>query len=104
MSIRSVKSIGQGEFAVDRLQEYIATAFDGIQKSEIINGVLLKDVALINGATEVAHKLGRELRGWIVVGQSASASIWDSQATHTRKRKTLMLNSSAAVTVSLWVF
>jgi hypothetical protein len=68
------------------------------------NGVLLKSVSLINGTTQVNHKLGRKLVGYIVTRQRAAASIHDSQDTNSMPALTLSLVSNADVTVDLWVF
>jgi len=103
MSVRGLKRL-TGEFAVEKAQEYTDLALTPLQNSVILNGVLLKNIELANGITEVPHKLGREPIGWLIVGKDATADIWDSQATNARKRITLLLNSSADVVVSLWIF
>ena len=46
-------------------------------------------------------RLGRKPQGWFIVDQTASASIYRSQPFNSN---TLTLTSSAACTVSLWVF
>lgn len=81
-----------------------AAAIEPVLNSSIVSGVLLNNVHLINGVTVVNHTLGRNLRGYIIVLQNASANIYDSQDTNQMPNLTLVLNSSAAVTVSLWCF
>jgi hypothetical protein len=82
----------------------ITDLFTTLKDLPIINGFLLEEVALISGDTTLDHGLGRELLGWIVVGQSASATIYDKQGTNSDSGRTLILNSSAVATVNLWVF
>tara|TARA_R100001530_G_scaffold4656_2_gene6162 strand:- start:113 stop:571 length:459 start_codon:yes stop_codon:yes gene_type:complete len=82
----------------------ITDLFATLKDLPIINGSLLEEVALISGDTTLDHGLGRELLGWIVVGQSASAAIYDKQGTNSDSGRTLILNSSAVATVNLWVF
>lgn len=65
------------------------------------NGVMLANVELNIGANTINHLLGRQMQGWQVIDQDASASIYRSQPLNS---KTLTLTSSAPVTVKLWVF
>lgn len=70
----------------------------------IIQGVLLKDVSLDAGANVINHRLGRALQGWLVVRQRAAAQLYDTQDDNTRPNLTLLLTSSAPVSVDIWVF
>jgi hypothetical protein len=70
----------------------------------LIKGNLLTGIVLSNGTTQINHKLGRKLIGWIVVGQDAAAEIYDNQISNQHPELTLSLTSNAAVTVALWVF
>lgn len=65
---------------------------------------ILNNVVLINGTTVVNHLLGRKLQGWFIVGQNASAIIYDAQANNQKPELTLVLISNAAVTVNIAVF
>lgn len=65
---------------------------------------ILKKIALINGTTVVNHLLGKNLNGWKIVRQRASASIYDAQDTNQTPNLTLVLISSAAVVVDIEVF
>lgn len=103
MGVRDYKKLG-GSDESNRVQDNVETALRPILASPIVNGVLLTGVTLANGVTTVEHKLGRTLRGWIIVGQNANASIWDSQAGNNLAARTLILNSNAIVTVNIWCF
>ena len=67
-------------------------------------GILIKNVPLAVGANTVNHMLGRKLQGWQIVRQRAASSIFDTQDTNMSQNLTLVLNSSAAVSVDLYVF
>lgn len=101
--VKSYRKIG-AQSDLSKVQNNVEVALQPLIASPIINGNLLTKVELTIGTTEVDHKLGRDLRGWIVVGQSDLASIWDSQATNVRSARTLILNSDADTVISLWVF
>lgn len=68
------------------------------------NASVLKDIALITGSTVVNHKLGRKLQGWRIVRIRAAATIYDTQDTNQTPQLTLVLVSSAPVTVDLEVY
>lgn len=74
---------------------------DPILTNPLLEGVLLKNIALANGATVVNHFLGRVPLGYIIVDIDNVANIYRSQPFNDLS---LTLASNAAVTVSLWVF
>lgn len=68
------------------------------------DSALLPNVNLINGTTQVNHRLGRKPLGWIIIRQRASAIIYDTQDSNQHPELTLSLVSNAAVVVDLIVF
>lgn len=82
-------------------QDRWSSILNPVLTSEINNGRLVSDVALINGTTVINHKLGRKQQGYMITDQSAAASIYRSAALNDI---TLTLTSNAGCTVSLWVF
>jgi hypothetical protein len=86
------------------LETQWAQQIDPVLANPILKGQLLQNIVLINGTTIVNHKLGRKLIGWFPVGQTSPANLSDNQATNQMPQLTLSLNSTAATTVSLWVF
>lgn len=65
---------------------------------------LLENVVLINGTTVVNHLLGRTLQGWKIVRQRGPANIYDNQDANQTPGLTLILVSSALVSVNIEVF
>ncbi len=101
MSLPKFKSDDQ---SLSLLQTAWASQLDPVLKNALVNGNLLKNVALVSGANVVNHKLGRNLQGYLITRQRASASIYDTQDVNPTPALTLTLNSSAAVTVDLYCF
>lgn len=73
-----------------------------------LQGDLQFEAQLISKATvtsaamvRISHKLGRKPQGWYEVSKKANAVVWETQEPDSRY---LYLQSSADVTVSLYVF
>lgn len=81
-----------------------ASTLNPLLANPLVGGRLLNGVVLILGANTINHGLGRKLQGYFVVMNSTSSTFYDSQSTNQRPELTLVLNSSAATTVSLYVF
>jgi hypothetical protein len=77
---------------------------DQLLSNATLKGSLLPGIVLTSGSNTVNHKLGRQLQGWIVVGQNAAATFYDQQASNKTPATTLLLVASAQVTVNLYVF
>lgn len=83
----------------------IDTALQSIQIKEILAGNLIKNVVLATGVVnKISHGLQYAVSGWIVVKSNAQATLWDNESSNTQKEQLLFLRTSAAVTVTLWVF
>lgn len=90
---------------VNQVQKNIEHVINPVLNSEIVNGVLIKDVNLDpSTAILVHHKLARKPQGWIVVRKGADSRIWDVQDSNQNPTTTLALACSHAVTVDLWIF
>lgn len=68
------------------------------------NSNTLTSIPLTTGVNSINHKLGRALRGWTIIRQRALASIYDSQDSNPTPDTTLLLVSSAPVTIDIEVF
>lgn len=83
------------------MQQRWASQLNPLLANLLVQGNILNDIVLVNGAKTFNHYLGRQMVGYFVVDQTASASIFRSAPLNSQ---TLTLTSSAAVTVNLWVF
>jgi hypothetical protein len=77
---------------------------DQVLMNPSLQSSILENVPLVNGSTTINHGLGRTLTGWRVIRLSGAATIHDTQSNNPQPTLTLLLTSSAAVTVSLEVF
>jgi hypothetical protein len=87
------------------LQNVWATLLNPLLKNPALNSTTLKEVNLVTGSNAINHKLGRKLQGWSLVRQrGVAASIYDEQDSNQMPDLTLVLVSSADVTVDILVF
>lgn len=90
---------------INRLQTNITKVVDTLSVQPLTIGNLLKSVVLVVGDNTIYHGLNAPLTGWIPTRIRAMAtSLYDKQDTNSTPSQTLILNSSAAVTVDLFVF
>jgi hypothetical protein len=73
---------------------------DQLLVKPIVDGNLLTGIILQSGNNTINHKLGRQIQGWIICDINAAATIYRSAWS----TEIIVLNSSAKVTVNLWVF
>lgn len=83
-------------------QTQLQKSLQPIFANPINYGNILKGVALIAGQTSVNHLLNRAYQGWFVVDVTGATIIYASPSPD--PTQSLILNSSAPVTVSLLVF
>jgi len=93
---------------VNQLQDNIANLLEPtattVQDSPLLAGKILEKVDLTSGPNTIRHTLGRVLKGWFIVRQRASATVYDTQDSNDTPQVTLLLTASANVTVDLYVF
>lgn len=90
--------------ALALLQNKWSALINPLLNSPLANGLILEGVVLASGDNTINHTLGRPLQGWFAVRMNAAANLYDKQSTNQHTDLTLVLNSSAAVTVNLFVF
>jgi hypothetical protein len=88
----------------DLAQPKWAATLNPLLANPLVSGRLMKHVSLLAGDNSISHGLGRNLQGYLVVLQGAASTIYDKQATNQMPQLTLVLNASAPVIVSLYVF
>lgn len=85
---------------LNRIQDNIGDVLKSLQKP-ILDGVRVS-ANLTTGANRIAHKLGKRYQGYLVIGQTAGALIYEQA--EASAEMFLTLNSSAPCSVVLWVF
>jgi hypothetical protein len=103
VSVKAFKKTGIADTSIAKFQENVDNAFQPILASPILDGNLLSGVQLSSTATLVEHKLGREARGYLVVGRLGNVNVWNS-AVNPAPKKFLVLLAASSVQVDLWVF
>lgn len=93
---------------MNQLQDNIANLLEPtattVQESPLLSGKILEKVVLTTGSNTIQHTLGRPLKGWFIVRQRASATLYDTQDSNATPQVTLLLTASAGVTVDIYVF
>lgn len=85
------------------LQTRWASVINPLLRNSLNNGTLLTDIVLAVGDNTINHLQGHTLNGYIIAGmQGGFSQIYDKPSP--MPKLTLILNSSASVTVSLVVF
>lgn len=89
---------------VNQLQQNIINAVNPVITNPLTQGTILTGQQLSPGSNTINTGINRTLQGWIIVRQRAAATIFDTQDSNPTPTKTLRLNSSAAVSVDIYVF
>lgn len=100
--IRDFKRFTSQNVELTQLQSKLQEFFAPFVSNPLLDGTLLTGVVLAVGENKVEHKLQRAPLGWIVVGKNATCDIWEPSKD--LNKAFITLQSSAAVTVNLWVF
>jgi hypothetical protein len=85
---------------LDRVQRNVSDFTRQVAEKEIVDGRHIADVVLASGNNTITHKLGRKPVGWLVARKTAAADIYEVSADADR----LVLNASAGVTITLWIY
>jgi len=85
---------------IQRFQNNCGSVFDVLSRVDILNGNLIKGVAVPTSNVLVPHGLARLPVGWIIVAKYGAGDVYEV----IRNASDLTLIGSVAVTVDLWVF
>lgn len=78
-----------------------AQTLNPVLATPFLSGKAIVQINLKTGTNIINHGLGRMLRGWFPIDETAAATIYRSAP---KNALTLTLTSNAVVTVDLWVF
>tara|TARA_Y100000310_G_C20671353_1_gene810490 strand:+ start:2469 stop:2786 length:318 start_codon:yes stop_codon:yes gene_type:complete len=105
MTLRRFERIATLDDVLNRVQERLEDSLAPVMDASIIDGQLITGQELVSGTTSIInHKLGRNIRGWIVVAKNAAQHVYDVQSSNDDPDKFLYLTAGGTVTVDLWVF
>lgn len=101
MSLKAFRRPASVDPDVNVLAQAVADYTKPLTDNPLLNGRLIKNV-LIDTTLELAHGLGRDWVGYIVVNRNAPADIYTTN--NNTRNLTLNLTSTSTVAVDLWVF
>lgn len=84
-----------------RVQQNWKSKIDPIISNPFVSGKALNGVNLNAGSTTIPHGLSGAQQGWVLTDVSGDSTIYRSAPFNSTN---LILTSTAAVTVNLWVF
>lgn len=87
----------------DALNMHLKKLFEALSLNPILQGNLVRDIPLANGANTVEHLLGRKYIGYIVTRITANTVVWET-TTNTQKDLFIILNTSALCTADIYFF
>jgi hypothetical protein len=102
VAIKDLKTINSQDYELSTIQRNTSEFAQQLIGNPLLDGNLLKDIAVSVTATEFAHGLGRKPQGYIVVKASTGVTLSDSASL--TPNTTIKLTASASSTVSIWVF
>lgn len=87
------------------LQTQWSSQLNPLLSLPLLNGLILRNIALQSGDNVIDHRLGRPLVGWLVIRQrDAFYGVYDKQDDNPRPSLTLILNAAGNTNVDLYVF
>ena len=105
MAFIPFKKVQLKDESVMRMQDSVSASFNALSKNFILDSVLVENVQLTNGVDNtVSHTLGRNFKGWLVVRNNAESVIYESSTANDVPNRQIILNCSADVLVSLFIF
>lgn len=103
---RSFKKLRTDDRVLDSVQDHVETSISPLLKKDFLYGNIIEDINLVStGETIVNHGLGKNWTGFIVIKKSANSVVWNKGIIDTTfPDRNIILNCSADVTVSLYIF
>lgn len=89
---------------LNQIQNTLVRVLNPLLSNPANDSIILSNITLVTGSNTISHKLGRTLQGWKIIRKRAVADVYDAQDTNSLSNKTLILVSSANVTLDLEIF
>jgi hypothetical protein len=103
MSLSNIQLLQNSDPEVNQLQINIKTVLAPVIGNPVVGGLVVGPVALTVGLNNISHGLGQTLQGWWVVSPQGVTNVYQVTGV-ANPAQILTVNSSAAVTVSFYVF
>lgn len=92
-------------FHLSQIQDNIDLSLSQVSNSPFFSGVFVVTDLVAGGADNtINHGLDRKVQGWTIVSKNAQADLWESPTVNKLPNKQIILRTSNAVTVKLYLF
>jgi len=102
MSLKDFKKTNIKDYEINRLQENIGEYVAQFTSNPLLDGRVIENIVVSTTATEFAHGLGRELRGYFIVKSNTHVTIYNT--TSITPKTSMKLVGSTTATISVYVF
>lgn len=99
MKLKALKKFETKEYELSRVITWMKEFLDQFMANQFIRGELLEATITTSGLA-INHGMGETPSGWYLVDKTADARVWRTAWDN----KTITLQSSATVSVKVWVF
>lgn len=104
MTMKALVNQQTNDRSINQIQQFIAQTLQPLITNPLLFGNIVSSVQLKTGTNIVNHGLGRMLQGWSLVRKRGAADVYDQQDTNPNPSKTLVLVSTADVSVDVYCF
>ena len=87
-----------------QVQDSLGLTLDQVIRRQILDGVLVTGIKLVAGLNIVNHTLLKPVSGFLIVERNANEQVWNGVSSKVNENLNIALQSSGAVTVSIWFF
>lgn len=100
--LKKLKKIHIEDRTIAEIQRNIDDYTRQLSINPFLTGNLIKGVVVTTASVRVNHGLDREFQGYIITNKTANANVYRLDGGDPTKE--IILDSSATVTVDIWVF
>lgn len=98
---RQIQKVRGLDFKTNQLQDNITAAVQPFLTNPINDGIIITGINLPGASSvSVSHLLGRTPQGFIIIDKDAASDVYRESV----NSRSLVLNSTSAVTISIYVF
>lgn len=93
------------DLTLAQVQDNLVNCLNPLFNNPLLDGVLVKNIALVTGSNIINNPIQRAIQGVIFVNKNAFSDFnLSAQATNPTPINTIIINLSASVTCDLWIF
>lgn len=104
MVISKLFKILTGDQKLDRWQDGVIATVNQLVSIPMLDQNTLTGVSVVSGTNVIPHGLNRKLIGYLIVGNNAAVTFYDSQSSNSTPAQTLQLIASGTAIINIIVF